>query len=56
MADASETQKLDEMRGFLQHHFNTDKVQNIDINDLKMKINGESVVGRLKYRGASTSA
>jgi len=27
--------KVDEMKGFLKHHFNTDKVQNIDINDLK---------------------
>jgi hypothetical protein len=41
------------MKGFLKYHFNTEKVQNIDINDLKMKINGESVIARLKYRAPS---
>lgn len=51
--DPAESEKLDEMRGFLKHHFNTDKVENIDMADLKKKINGESVIGRLKYRSAS---
>ncbi len=53
VADEAEKAKLDEMRGFLKHHFNTDKVQNVDINELKQKINGESVIARLKYRAPS---
>jgi len=38
------------MRGFLKANFNTDKVQNIEYADLKQKIQGESVITRLKYR------
>ncbi len=56
VADEAERQKLEEMRGFLKHHFNTDKVQNVDINELKQKINGESVVARLKYRAPTALA
>jgi hypothetical protein len=43
------------MHGFLKHHFNTEKIQNVDMNDLKLKINGESVIARLKYRGPASS-
>jgi len=48
--DPKEAKKIEEMRGFLRTHFNTDKVQNIEFADLKTKVQGESVVGRLKYR------
>jgi len=48
--DPKEAAKIEQMRGFLLANFNTDKVQNIEFADLKSKIQGESVVSRLKYR------
>lgn len=53
--DPKEAAKIERMKGFLQAHFNTDKVQNIEFADLKQKIQGESVVSRLKYRNKKES-
>ena len=45
-----ELEKAKEMKDFLKHEFGTDKIQNIDEDDLKKRIQGDSVIDRLKYR------
>lgn len=39
-----------EMRDFLNLHFGTTKVQNVDISALKEKLEGPSLVKRTQYR------
>ena len=53
--DPKDKQRIDRMRGFLKANFNTDKVQDIEFADLKQKIQGESVISRLKYRSKGAS-
>ena len=48
--DEAEQQKIDEMKNFLRHHFNTDQVQNVKMDDLKQKIHGDHIISRLKFR------
>ena len=50
MGSEEDRNKVEAMKGFLKHHFNTEQVQKINIEDLKHKINGAPLVGRLKYR------
>jgi len=38
------------MKDFLKSEFGTDKIQNINEDDLKKKIQGDSVIDRMKYR------
>jgi hypothetical protein len=38
------------MKGFLNEHFGHDDIQKVDIEDVKEKLEGESLVTRLKYR------
>ena len=38
------------MKEFLAAEFGTDKVQHVDEEELKSKINGEGLIDRLKYR------
>jgi 3'-phosphoadenosine 5'-phosphosulfate sulfotransferase len=42
--------KAEEMRDFLMINFGTDKVQNVDIADLKSKLEGPSLLSRIAYR------
>ena len=46
----SELDKAKEMKEFLSKEFNTDKIQHINEEDLKKRINGEHMIDRLKYR------
>ena len=46
----SELDKAREMKEFLSKEFNTDKIHQINEEDLKKKINGEHMIDRLKYR------
>jgi len=43
-------EKAREMKLFLENEFGTDKIQNINEDDLKKRIQGESIIDRLKYR------
>ena len=45
-----ELEKAKEMKEFLKTEFGTDKIQNINEDELKKKIQGESIIDRLKYR------
>lgn len=45
-----EYEKAKEMKEFLRTEFGTDKIQNINEEELKKKIQGESIIDRLKYR------
>ena len=45
-----ELEKAQEMKDFLKTEFGTDKIQNINEDELKKKIQGDSVIDRLKYR------
>ena len=45
-----ELEKAMEMKAFLKSEFGTDKIQNVDENELKKRIQGDSVIDRLKYR------
>jgi len=45
-----ELEKAKEMKDFLKNEFGTDKIQNIDEDDLKKRIQGDSVIDRMKYR------
>jgi len=42
------------MREFLLLHFGTTKVQNVDIEDLKAKLDGPSMISRINYRKQAT--
>ena len=46
----SELDKAREMKEFLSKEFDTDKIHQINEEDLKKKINGEHMIDRLKYR------
>lgn len=50
-----EATKRKEMKEFLQKSFNTDKIDKIDYEELKRKIDGQGLVSRLKYRKGVTS-
>ena len=41
---------MSEMKAFLAAEFGHDKIQHIDEDELKIKINGEGLLDRLKYR------
>ena len=47
---AEELDKAKEMKEFLKNEFGTDKIQHIDEDELKKKIQGDSIIDRLKYR------
>lgn len=40
------------MRQFLKETFNTDRIQNVEMDELKKAINGEHMINRLQYRKA----
>lgn len=42
--------KEEQMKDFLRTHFGTDKVQNVDITELKEKLEGPSLINRIGYR------
>ena len=45
-----EYEKAKEMKEFLKGEFGTDKIQHINEDELKKRIQGESIIDRLKYR------
>ena len=47
---ADELSKAQEMKKFLTDEFGHDKIQHVDEEELKKKINGEALIDRLKYR------
>ena len=38
------------MKDFLKGEFDTDKIQHVNEEELKKKINGDGLIDRLKYR------
>lgn len=52
----AEIQKAEHMRDFLRIHFGTDKVQNVDIELLKEKLEGPSLLNRIAYRKSAGKA
>ena len=38
------------MKSYLESEFGHDKIQHVDEEELKQKINGEGLIDRLKYR------
>jgi len=50
-----EAKKRAEMKDFLTKSFGTDKIDRIDYEELKRKVEGGGLVTRLKYRKNITS-
>lgn len=46
----SDPEKRQKMKQFLKIHLGTEVIQSIDFNELKKKVDGESMLARIKYR------
>ena len=38
------------MRSFIQEKFKTDKIETIQLDDLKKTVEGDNMISRIKYR------
>lgn len=45
-----EENKIATMQDFLKKSFKTNKIQNVDLDELKKAINGDHMIARLQYR------
>lgn len=43
-------EKSDKMRSFIQEKFKTDKIETIQLEDLKKAVEGDNMISRIKYR------
>jgi hypothetical protein len=48
--DTASIQKREEMRKYVKDVFNTDKIENIDLQTLKEKCDGPSLLPKAKYK------
>lgn len=42
-----EMEKANKMKEYLKKEFQTDKIQQVELEDLKKRINGDHIIGRL---------
>mmetsp|Transcript_13616 Transcript_13616/g.23178 ORF Transcript_13616/g.23178 Transcript_13616/m.23178 type:complete len:475 (-) Transcript_13616:216-1640(-) len=48
--DPTEVKKREKMKAFLREALQTDQIENVNLEDLKTAVDGESMIKRIKYR------
>jgi Ca2+/Na+ antiporter len=49
--DAADAEKREKMKGFIRDKFKTDQIENVDLNDLKKAVDGDTMMmSKAKYR------